>query len=256
MNDPVEPTPEVPALLTPTDAMPIAVDAPVASPPPESALAAPQSFVTRPADSTTYSQAETNALIDTARTAGWRDAMAQINAAVDAAREEAYGQGERDANQRYIEKFARSITLSFSPAVLLVLVHGVFRALASTPRVDGDKVAEIVGGITGAMVAAVPSVPYSRATMEPERTFAADVFKHTLVLPHDASTPSPAADIALRYAVAEMIMITLAYRPNVEYDADLAAKVAAIPPDVSAPAAAMHGAVKAFMETRQGHAAQ
>ena len=117
-------------------------------------------------------------------------------------------------------------------------------------------VAEIVGGITGAMVAAVPSVPYSRATMEPERTFAADVFKHTLVLPHDAATPSPAADIALRYAVAEMIMITLAYRPNVEYDADLAAKVAAIPPDVSAPAAAMHGAVKAFMETRQGHAAQ
>lgn len=232
--------PEVPALpaATPPEAVESAI-VPVDTPAQPDPVAAPfvEQYVTH---------AHTQADVDAARTQGWQDAMAQIDAAVAAARAEAVDVAEGDRMQREAQRVARALALTFAPETCLALTYGALRRVAGEQPIDEPT--SIIVGCASAIVAAV-KVPYRAATPPPLLAEASSMFAKQLVRPTSAEDPAPVPNVFTRYLTAELLMLTLC-RPEVVSDAELEARVATIPDETAVYAQAMYEALQQYIASR------
>lgn len=237
MNEPT--TPEVPALpvVTPPEAVESAI-VPVDTPAQPAPIAEP--FVVQ-----YVARAYTQSDVDAARTQGWQDAMAQIDAAVSATRAEVAAATESAITQMQAQRVSRAFALTYPPETCLALVHGVFRGIAAQPTAGDDDAMSIVVGMAGAIVAAVPRVPHKVPLLD----VAGSAFTKQLVRPASAEDATPVPDVVSRYCTAEVLLVTLC-RPEVVSDPELEARIGTIPDEVAMPARAMHAALTAYMQAQ------
>ena len=136
----------------------------------------------------------------------------------------------------------RALVCLLDPAPMLVLAHGIFRGIAAKGREQPETA--VFADVADAVLAAVPKVPYDRATMENHQSFGADFVRHAVVVLTPTGT-NPSPNIAQRHAVATMLVAVLARRADTTHDADVAARLAYIDDATASHAAAMHDALLA-----------